>query len=192
MEKARPIYVPGAEAIKLNLAELTRYALQNGYSIMGSVDRHSESDAELKVFVKHCMDKTEGQKKIPETSVANSAFIENRAYSANELKRLMSATAVYFEKQEINVFSNANANLLIRFDAAVVYGVATEYCVKEDVLGMIRRGLDVFVVEDAIAGITPDGEAKAIEEMKSAGARFIKTKDVLEGRVEEMLREMWR
>ena len=209
MDANGALYVPGAEGIKANLAELTRYALRREIQVMGSVDRHYEGDAELKGpngFPKHCMDGTDGQKKIPETPVIThypsmydpsldllrEAYIENKAYSASELKAKMSVFAVYFEKQDINVFSNANANLLTRFDASVVYGVATEYCVKAAVLGMRQRGIDVLVVEDAIKGINPKGEFYAIEEMKAAGAKFIKTKDVLEGKVEEMLREMWR
>lgn len=219
MDAKGALYVPGAEEIKPRLEVMKRHALalpydytdpESGrrycgvdcsygisqYPMLGSVDRHFEGDAELKGangFPKHCMNATEGQKKIPETTCGGTvAFIENKAYSASELKAKMSASAVYFEKQEVSVFSNANANLLKRFDAAVVYGVATEYCVKAAVLGMRQRGLDVLVVEDAIKGITPEGEKAAIEEMKNAGAKFIKTKDVLEGKVEEMLREMWR
>ncbi|MBU2637616.1 MAG: isochorismatase family protein [Nanoarchaeota archaeon] len=228
MDEKGALYVPGAEEIRPKLHALTRYALdlpydytdpESGrryrhtvphyeidlYPILGSVDRHYEGDAELKIFPKHCMDGTEGQKKIPETSIVaqtwcgnavtppcmEDAYIENRAHLPQELKNAMSHSAVYFEKQEVSVFSNANANLLTRFDAAVVYGVATEYCVKAAVLGMRQRGIDVLVVEDAIKGITPDGEKAAVEEMKNAGAKFIKTKDVLEGKVEEMLREMW-
>lgn len=205
MDKTGALYVPNAEEIKPNLAKLTKYAMQNSYQVMGSVDRHFESDAELKVFPKHCMDGTEGQKKIPETPIIThfpsmydetldllrESYIENRAHSADELKARMAQPAVYFEKQEVSVFSNANANLLTRFDAAVVYGVATEYCVKAAVLGMRKRGLDVLVVEDAIKGIDPEGTFYAIEDMKKAGAKFISTKDVLEGKVEEMLKEMW-
>jgi nicotinamidase/pyrazinamidase len=209
MDKNGALYVPNAEEIKPRLAELSKYAMQNSYQIMGSVDRHFERGAELKGpngFPKHCMNGTEGQKKIPETPVIThfpsmydetldlirESYIENRAHSAQELKAKMAQPAIYFEKQEVSVFSNANANLLTRFDAAVVYGVATEYCVKAAVLGMRQRGIDVLVVEDAIKGINPEGEFYAIEEMKAAGAKFIKTSDVLEGKVEEILKEMWR
>ncbi|MDI6738349.1 MAG: isochorismatase family protein [Nanoarchaeota archaeon] len=216
MDEKGALYVPGAEGIKPRLDVLRRHAAalpydytdpESGrrycgvdpiygitpYPLFGSVDRHYKGDEELKTFPPHCMDGAEGQKKIQETTCGGTkAYIENRAYSANELKAKMSATAVYFEKQDVSVFSNANANLLTRFDAAVVYGVATEYCVKAAVLGMRKRGIDVLVVEDAIKGITPEGEAKAVEEMKSAGAKFIKTKDVLEGKVEQILQEMWR
>lgn len=219
MDERGALYVPGAEGIKPRLELLKRIALAlpydytdpetgrhycgvdcswgiRAYPLLGSVDRHYKGDAELggpNAFPPHCMDATEGQKKIPETTHSGTkAFIENRAYSQNELKRLMSASAVYFEKQDVNVFSNANASLLTRFDAAVVYGVATELCVKAAVLGMRQRGIDVLVVEDAIKGITPEGEAKAVEEMKAAGAKFIKTRDVLEGKVEEILGEMWK
>ena len=191
MDKTGALYVPNAEEIKSLLAVLTEYASANGIQVMGSVDRHYAVDEEMKIFPPHCMDSTEGQKKIPETCAGNKAFIENKAYSANELKAKMSAQTVYFEKQGVDVFSNANANLLTRFDAAVVYGVATEYCVKAAVLGMRKRGIDVLVVEDAIKGITPEGEAAAIKEMKAAGARFIKTGHVRYGNIEQILKEMW-
>ena len=43
------LYVPGAEHIRKNLQQLTRYAQTNDYCfIMGSVDRHFNDDKELK------------------------------------------------------------------------------------------------------------------------------------------------
>lgn len=55
-----------------------------------------------------------------------------------------------------------------------VGGLATDYCVKESVLTAIRTGLEVVVLEDAIAGVdvTPGDSLRAIEQMKAAGASF--------------------
>lgn len=55
-----------------------------------------------------------------------------------------------------------------------VGGLATDYCVKESVLAALRTGLQVVVLEDAIAGvdINPDDSLRAMEEMKAAGAVF--------------------
>ncbi|MDO8741030.1 MAG: isochorismatase family protein [Candidatus Woesearchaeota archaeon] len=95
---------------------------------------------------------------------------------------------VYFEKQNYDVFTNPAADYFFqrllkarRFDKeAVVYGVATDYCVKAAVLGMQQRGVQCYVVEDAIKGVDPKTTEAAIEEMKKAGAKFINTKKVLE------------
>ena len=55
----------------------------------------------------------------------------------------------------------------------VVYGIATDYCVKASVLDAIERGYSVIVVEDLIRGVAPDTSAAAIAEMKAAGAEFV-------------------
>ena len=63
---------------------------------------------------------------------------------------------------------------------AYVFGVATDYCVKAAVLGMQERGIQTYVVEDAIKGITPETTEAALKEMEQAGAKFITTEQVLE------------
>jgi nicotinamidase/pyrazinamidase len=87
-----------------------------------------------------------------------------------------------FSKTSYDVFTNLATELVLKtYDVkeAVVYGVATDYCVKAAVLGMQKRGIQCYVVEDAIAGVSPDTTSQAIYEMKEAGAVFIKTEDVL-------------
>lgn len=57
-----------------------------------------------------------------------------------------------------------------------VGGLATDYCVRATVLDARKEGFEVLVLEDAIKGvdITPGDSEKAVEEMKAAGARFIR------------------
>jgi nicotinamidase/pyrazinamidase len=55
----------------------------------------------------------------------------------------------------------------------VVYGIATDYCVKASVLDALELGYPVTVVEDLIRGVAPDTSAAAIAEMKAAGAVFV-------------------
>jgi nicotinamidase/pyrazinamidase len=64
-----------------------------------------------------------------------------------------------------------------------VGGLATDYCVKESVLAAIRTGLQVVVLEDAIAGVdvTPGDSLRAIEEMKAAGASFCSVSALADG-----------
>jgi nicotinamidase/pyrazinamidase len=53
-----------------------------------------------------------------------------------------------------------------------VGGIATDYCVKHSVLDARKAGFDVTVLTDAIAGVdvTPGDSARALEEMRAAGA----------------------
>ncbi|MBU3912918.1 MAG: cysteine hydrolase [Nanoarchaeota archaeon] len=93
---------------------------------------------------------------------------------------------VYFEKQTYNVFDNPNTGEFIKragIDEAVVYGVATDFCVRAGTLELQNRGVQCYVIEDAVKGVFPDTTQKALEEMVAAGAKLITTKDVLEGRI---------
>lgn len=56
----------------------------------------------------------------------------------------------------------------------VVGGLATDYCVRASVLDACRAGLEVTVVDDGIAAVArrPDDAARAIADMKAAGAAF--------------------
>jgi nicotinamidase/pyrazinamidase len=64
-----------------------------------------------------------------------------------------------------------------------ICGLATDYCVKFsaiDALEMIP-GIRVRVIEDASRGITPEGVAAAIDEMRARGIDIITSSQVLEG-----------
>ena len=94
---------------------------------------------------------------------------------------------VYFEKQSYDIFTNPAFDFFLKMAdvrEAVVYGVATDFCVKAAVLGMQKRGVQCCLVTDAIKGVFPDKTKEALEEMARAGAKFVTTKDVLEGRLE--------
>jgi len=176
MNRDGALYVPGAEEIKPNLKRLTEHALDNKISLAGSMDLHfgileyKEKEGELQKwggpFPNHCMDRTRGAEKIPETSVNGKGF--------------------FFTKQSYDIFTNRAFEMylsLYEVQEAVVYGVATDYCIKAAVVGLQKRGVQCYVVEDAISGVAPDTTKSALEEMVRAGARFVKTSDVLEGRV---------
>ena len=84
---------------------------------------------------------------------------------------------IYFEKQSYDIFTNPAFEAFLdmaRVKEAVVYGVATDYCVKAAVLGMQERGIQCHVVTNAISGVAPDTTKQALEEMAKAGANFIK------------------
>jgi nicotinamidase/pyrazinamidase len=88
--------------------------------------------------------------------------------------------ALYFEKEVYSLFANPLAERFLETLVAalgdtpefVVYGVATDYCVRAAALGLVQRGYRTTLLTDAVAGITSEGVADALHEMESAGVRF--------------------
>jgi nicotinamidase/pyrazinamidase len=66
-------------------------------------------------------------------------------------------------------------------DRVFVAGLATDYCVKNTVLDARREGFDVTVVEDAVRAVDvePGDGARALEEMREAGARIAASSEIL-------------
>lgn len=116
-------------------------------------------------------------------------YLEDSSNEINLVKnKKKSPKGIYFEKQSFDVFSNPMTELVLReanVKQAFVYGVATDYCVKAAVLGMLKRGIECYVIEDAIKGVNPKATLEAINQMKCSGAGFIKTDDVFKIMEEE-------
>ena len=55
----------------------------------------------------------------------------------------------------------------------VVYGIATDYCVKATAIDAARAGFKVIVVNDLCRGVAPNTSANAIEEMKTEGITIL-------------------
>lgn len=51
----------------------------------------------------------------------------------------------------------------------IVYGLATDYCVKATALDAVKAGYKVTVIEGLSRGVAPDTTAKALDEMKQMG-----------------------
>lgn len=55
----------------------------------------------------------------------------------------------------------------------IVYGIATDYCVKATAVDAAAAGYKVTVVESLCKGVAPDTSAKALEEMKAKGITVV-------------------
>lgn len=175
-QKPKILRAYGAEARLPNIFDIHDYANQQGWRIMGSVDRHFYEDAELirnagGVFEDHCMNGTEGQLRLPELEPQKDIYIRSkdgplqgiRVYSPAELKHyLRSNGQIIFEKQSYDVGTNPNFKPALQ-DAirtglrkVINTGFATDYCVKAAVLKQlefgreVNSGFEVYVVTDAI------------------------------------------
>lgn len=51
----------------------------------------------------------------------------------------------------------------------IVYGIATDYCVKATAIDAAKAGYKVTVIENLCRGVAPESTAKAVQEMKDKG-----------------------
>ena len=56
----------------------------------------------------------------------------------------------------------------------IVYGLATDYCVKATALDAITAGYRVDLMLDLCRGVSPDTTASALEEMKAKGVTIVR------------------
>ena len=57
----------------------------------------------------------------------------------------------------------------------IIYGLATDYCVKATALDALDAGYEVDLILDLCHGVSPDTTAEAIEEMKAKGVTIVKS-----------------
>jgi nicotinamidase/pyrazinamidase len=129
------LYVPGAEEIAPALAELTTFAAENGIQIVSTLDSHTENDPEFKIWKPHCVIGTQGQQKYSRTLTKNQILVAKHTIDVFESERL---------RQVIEE---------LQAERYVVYGLATDYCVRTAAFGLLKYGARVELVTDAIKGI---------------------------------------
>jgi len=167
---AGALYVPGAERLVSGIARLNRHAEAHGIPLISTTDAHSENDPEFRQWPPHCVAGTTGQLKPRETLLAGRTTLGFAAGARAE-----PAPQTIVEKQVLDVFTNPNfAGLLasLAADRYVVYGVATDYCVRCAVTGLLATGKPVALVTDAIAAVKPEDGARATEAFTSAGGQL--------------------
>ena len=190
MSPAGKLYVPGAERLYPQLERLTACARRCRIAVAGSVDRHSPLDSELLAnggeYPEHCMDGTEGQKKVAATMPLHPLWIEDRPYTESALQFLLSQEReVYVEKRRFDVFTG-NRNAAKVFDAllrnktdVVVYGVVTEVCVDQAIAGLKDRSVQLHAPVDAIAALHEERGQAALEKWRRWGVRLTTVEQIV-------------
>jgi nicotinamidase/pyrazinamidase len=193
------LYVPGAEEIIPVVRALTEFAHARQIPIVASADNHDLEDAEISdapdwttTFPPHCMRGTPGQLKIAETTLRNPLVIDPEPQDPGALAhRVLGHRGDFLlHKHTVDVFSNANAVTLLRTlepAAVVLYGVATDFCDRHTVEGLLRHAprTRLFLVADAIRAIYPEEGERLVAGWRERGVELVESADVVEGRALE-------
>jgi nicotinamidase/pyrazinamidase len=183
MDPAGKLYVPGADLIVGTLERLLAYAARTRTPVLSSVDEHTPDDSEFKDWPPHCVRGTPGQAKIPATLMPNSLVLPpEQTVSETILNMLLEYDQLIFPKATLDAFDNASFAELVRrldVDRYVVFGVATDICVRLAARGLLECGCRVQVVEDAVRAITPEAGERTRRELTGLGAEWVRTADIV-------------
>ena len=159
------LYVPGAERLLENLGRLSQAADRHRIPLVASADNHSSDDAEISdqpdfslTFPPHCMSGSSGAERVEETRQEWTLVLGAERLERPEIESLLgeSQPRVLIQKNELDVFSNPNTNTVLEVlapERVIVYGVATDFCNRCAVEGLLDREIKVTVVTDAIEAI---------------------------------------
>jgi nicotinamidase/pyrazinamidase len=176
------LYVPGAEKVLPNIRRLTDAARQGRVFLVSHGDFHAPNDPEFKTFPPHCVTGTPGAELVAEALTEKVARVPNEA-KARLPQDLSSYQQILLEKQTLDIFESKHADELLeclrKTAEYVVFGVATEYCVRLAAKGLLARGRRVAIVRDAIEALKKEDGENTLAELQRAGARLTTTDEVL-------------
>jgi len=176
------LYVAGAEKLIPNIKRLVDVARQGNVLLVSDADRHSNNDPEFQTFPPHCIRGTPGARIIPE-GLAQTFYTIPNDEKCKLPKNLLSFQQIILEKQTLDVFDNPHASVVVdrlgKDVEYVVFGVVTEYCVRLAAKGLLERRRKVSIVKDAIETLKAEDGRRALEELKSLGARLITTDEAI-------------
>lgn len=189
--KEGALAVPGTDEKYVKKAnEVTKTLYKSGLPIYGSQDWHPmdhisfytnhpgtkpldtiEIDGRTQVlWPPHCVQGTENARIL----VDNKLFLA--IVQKGRDKRYDSYSAFQDDggqKTEMEAILRHNG-----IEEVVLYGIATDYCVRATALDAIRAGFQVTMIEELCRGVAPDTSQEALEEMKRSGAIILETFDI--------------
>jgi nicotinamidase/pyrazinamidase len=186
--------VPDAREIESNLEIITKTAENYRKTVINTADWHdvhteeiSDTPDYINKFPEHCMKNTTGANYVPATKPVNPVIVDwdKKYFDRDAVKNNRN---IVIRKDKFDAFTgNPHSKDIvnkIKPDKVIVYGVATNYCVKYAVQGLIDyrkndgRKLEVMVVEDAIKEIPNEPKEQTINYWKDNGVKMIQTKEL--------------
>jgi nicotinamidase/pyrazinamidase len=170
LEPGGVLFIAGSEAIVANLARLIDCARTKGISVLATACAHTLDEPDPEPFPPHCLLGTPGQERIAATAWPGGEVVGPEGRLEGEPPPHLT-----IQKRHYDLFSHGDAERITGLynrggPTFIVFGVATDYCVRAAVLGLRARGCRVVVVVDAIRPVDPVAEPAVLAEFVARGA----------------------
>lgn len=184
VEPSGALHVAGAEKLVGNFRALISWAARTAVPVLSTADAHAVDDPEFERFPPHCVVGTRGQEKVAGTLLDGYKVIVADGSGPAGPEVFAAHPQLVLETPTLSMFDNAAAGPIVtalEAERFVVFGVATDYCVRLAVEGLLSRGKRVSLVVDAIEGIDKSASAEIVGGFEGQGVRLTTTVEVTGG-----------
>jgi len=125
----------------------------------------------------HCVQGTPGAELAPDLEIGK---IEKTFYKG--IDPGVDSYSAFFDNAAVRSTGLGEYLRQVGVTRVALLGLATDYCVKFSALDALRLGFETWVVEDGCRGVNlnPQDTQRAFETMREAGARLVRSADLLE------------
>lgn len=165
--------VPHGDEVVPVLNRAIAKAQREGWPVIASRDWHPRTTSHFKEFggtwPVHCVQETRGAEFHPQLALPVDAIVISKGTRPDE------DSYSAFDGADAADVPLADRLRALGMHELMIGGLATDYCVKCSALDALKRGFRVTVIEDAVRGVdlTPGDSTKALEELRSQGARIV-------------------
>jgi nicotinamidase/pyrazinamidase len=179
LEPGGALFIAGSPGILPNLARLTALARERAIPVIATACAHTADSEEMSSFGEHCMIGSRGQERVDATAWPGGVTLAVGASLEGERPAHLT-----LDKDWYDLFRRPDADALFDRYAEcvptfVVYGVATDYCVRAAVEGLLDRGYRVALVVDAIRAVNPADEADLLTGFANRGVLLTLTETII-------------
>ena len=181
MRSTGRLYVPEAQDIIPRVTDLMEYARNMDLMVVSTKDTHAPDDPEFEQFSPHCIPGTPGWEKI-EGTVLDDHIELPIDWSADLPDDILDHQQIIVQKNTLDPFMSWLLHEVVerlQKPRCLVFGVATDYCVRHVCLGLLKRKCRVSIILNATRPMREDSGRDAIEELKAKGTEFITTAEVI-------------
>ena len=160
--------VPEGDKVVPVLNKVAERFARAGRPVIASRDWHPAETTHFQTWPAHCVQEQPGARFHPELKLPAGTIVVSKGTGATE-----DAYSAFQARDDggrslLEILRERGTRRL------TVGGLATDYCVRATVLDALRQGFQVSVLENGIKGVEvhPGDSARAIDEMRGAGAQF--------------------
>ncbi|MHC4673341.1 MAG: cysteine hydrolase family protein [Planctomycetota bacterium] len=167
------LQVANRETLIPILKEVFQWARTAQVPIVSSVESHRAAEP-VNGFPLHCIDGTEGQKKLDFTLLEPWAAVETDNYLSLPPDLRKNYRQLIFRKRTREVLSNPKADrFLTQLNAKqfIIFGVGLERTIRSLALGLMARKKNVAVISNACGSWSPAEADLAIRQLATKGIR---------------------
>jgi nicotinamidase/pyrazinamidase len=183
------LYVQDAELLKPKWEKITQLAKAHSIRVVNTADYHYPNSVELSsnpnfinTFPPHCMANTKGTEYITETNPENPVIFDWNKNHKDYTELLKANRNIIIRKDAFDVFKGNQLTesilKLLSPKIVVVYGVTTNVCVNDAIVGLSDKVEKVYVIEDAIKELP--NIPLPFDNWKKLGVKMIQLIDLVE------------